>query len=70
MFEIEFTSEAIDDLKLFRKFDQRSIFDAIIEQLSYEPVTDTRNRKKLRPNDVAEYELSVSSVFFMTLMKK
>jgi hypothetical protein len=44
MFEIEFISEAVDDLKSFRKFEQRSIFDAIIEQLSYEP--DTRNRKE------------------------
>jgi mRNA-degrading endonuclease RelE of RelBE toxin-antitoxin system len=59
MFEIEFISEAVDDLKSFRKFEQRSIFDAIIEQLSYEPVTDTRNRKKLRPNRVAEYELRI-----------
>jgi hypothetical protein len=71
MFEIEFISEAVDDLKSFRKFEQRSIFDAIIEQLSHEPVTDTRNRKKLRPNRVAEYELeSASFVFFMMLMKK
>ncbi|HEY3150941.1 MAG TPA: type II toxin-antitoxin system RelE/ParE family toxin [Candidatus Binatia bacterium] len=60
MFEIEYTSEAIDDLKSFRKSEQRSIFDQITEQLSYEPMTDTRNRKKLRPNDVSEYELRIS----------
>jgi mRNA-degrading endonuclease RelE of RelBE toxin-antitoxin system len=59
MFEIECTSEAIDDLKSFRKSEQRSIFDQITEQLSYEPMTDTRNRKKLRPNDVSEYELRI-----------
>ena len=60
MFEIEYTLEAIDDLKSFRKSEQRSIFDQITEQLSYEPMTDTRNRKKLRPNDVSEYELRIS----------
>ena len=62
MFEIEYTSEAIDDLKSFRKSEQRSIFDQITEQLSYEPMTDTRNRKKLRPNDVSEYELRISKL--------
>ncbi len=60
MFEIKYTSDAIDDLKSFRKSEQRSIFDQITEQLSYEPMTDTRNRKKLRPNDVSEYELRIS----------
>ena len=59
MFEIEFTPEAIDDLKSFRKSEQQAVFDQINEQLFYEPMADTRNRKKLRSNDVAEYELRV-----------
>jgi mRNA-degrading endonuclease RelE of RelBE toxin-antitoxin system len=46
-------------LTAFRKSEQRTIFDQISEQLSYEPVTDTRYRKKLRPNKVAEYELRI-----------
>jgi len=61
MFEVEFTSDAVDDLKVFRKSEQRTIFDQINEQLLHEPTTDTRNRKKLRPNDVAEYELRIGS---------
>jgi len=48
-------------LKSFRKSEQRSIFDRIDEQLSYEPAVETRNRKKLRPNDVAEYELRIGT---------
>jgi mRNA-degrading endonuclease RelE of RelBE toxin-antitoxin system len=59
MFEIEFTSDAVDDLKAFRKAEQQMIFDQIDNQLVYEPMVDTRNRKKLRPNDVAEYELRI-----------
>jgi len=59
MFQIEFTSDAVDDLRTFRKSEQRTIFDQIGEQLSYEPEVDTRNRKKLRPNDVAKYELRI-----------
>ena len=59
MYEIEYTSEAIDDLKLFRKYEQQSIVDQVDEQLLYEPALETRNRKKLRPNNVAEYELRI-----------
>lgn len=59
MFEIEFTSDAVDDLKQFRKAEQQLIFDEIDEQLSNEPTVATRNRKRLRPNNVAEYELRI-----------
>lgn len=59
MYEIEYTSEAIDDLKLFRKHKQQYIFDQADEQLLYEATIETRNRKKLRPNEVAEYELRI-----------
>lgn len=61
MFEIEFTSDAVDDLKSFRKSEQQTIFEQINDQLSYQPAIDTRNRKKLRPNDVAEYELRIGN---------
>jgi mRNA-degrading endonuclease RelE of RelBE toxin-antitoxin system len=57
VYEIEYTAEAVDDLKLFRKFEQRYISDHVDEQLLQEPAIETRNRKKLRPNEVAEYEL-------------
>ncbi|BBO16246.1 conserved hypothetical protein [Candidatus Brocadia pituitae] len=58
-YEIEYIPEAIDDLKLLRKYEQQSIFGRIDEQLLYEPTLETRNRKKLRPNNVAEYELRI-----------
>ena len=59
MFEIEFTSDAVDDLKQFRKAEQQLIFDEIDDQLSNKPTVASRNRKKLRPNNVAEYELRI-----------
>jgi len=59
MYEIEFTIEAIEDLDSFRKFEHRKIIDGIEAQLKYEPAVETRNRKKLRPNDVAEWELRI-----------
>jgi mRNA-degrading endonuclease RelE of RelBE toxin-antitoxin system len=57
MFEIEFTESALEDLEHLRRADQNVILDAIAEQLTLEPLAPTRNRKPLRPNDLAEWEL-------------
>jgi mRNA-degrading endonuclease RelE of RelBE toxin-antitoxin system len=59
MYEIEFTPEAIEDLKSFRKFEQQTIISGIETQLKYEPTVETRNRFRMRPNDVAEWELRI-----------
>jgi len=60
MYDIEYTLEAMEDLKRFRKYEQQLIADQIDEQLSYEPSHETRNRKRLRPNSVAEFELRIT----------
>ena len=57
MYEIEFTPEALEDVRLFRKFERKQIIEGIELQLRHEPKVETRNRKRLRPNDVAEWEL-------------
>lgn len=36
--------------------------DAILKQLSHEPLTETRNRKLLRPNPIASWELRVGAL--------
>ena len=59
MFEIEFTDQAIQDLEWFKKYEQNVIIDGIEASLCYEPTTETRNRKPLRPNDTAEWELKL-----------
>lgn len=59
MYEIEFTPEANEDLKLFKKFEQKQILDEIERQLTYEPNVATRNRKEMRLNDVAGWELRI-----------
>jgi mRNA-degrading endonuclease RelE of RelBE toxin-antitoxin system len=60
MFRIEFTPEAVDDLRLLRKFAQQQIVAAIEAQLSGQATQETRNRKRLRPNQLAEWELRVN----------
>ena len=61
MYEIQYTFEALEDLTLYRKHEQQRIVDEIDEQLSHEPSNETRNRKQLRPNQVAEYELRIAT---------
>lgn len=60
MFDIDFSPEAAEDLKCFRKFEQQEVIAGIQKQLKHEPAVETRNRKKLRPNEVAEWEVRVS----------
>ena len=66
MYEIEITREAIDDLRAFRKRERRSVVEGIERELRYEPARETRNRKRLRPNKLAEWELRLGQyrVFF------
>jgi mRNA interferase RelE/StbE len=33
------------------------VFDSVDEQLTYEPTAETRNRKRMRPNPLASWEL-------------
>lgn len=59
MYEIQFTPEAIEDLRSFRKFEQQIIISDIDTQLNYEPTVETHNRFQMRPNEVAEWELRI-----------
>jgi mRNA-degrading endonuclease RelE of RelBE toxin-antitoxin system len=66
MFEITFTPEAVEDLRWFKKVDRKQILEKLDSQLSYGPAIETRNRKRLRPNKLAEWELRAGRyrVFF------
>ncbi|NOH00942.1 MAG: type II toxin-antitoxin system RelE/ParE family toxin [Chloroflexi bacterium] len=59
MYEIEFSPDALEDLEHFRKFEQQIILDGIHSNLRYEPIVESRNRKRLEPNDIADWELRI-----------
>jgi mRNA-degrading endonuclease RelE of RelBE toxin-antitoxin system len=61
MYDIGYTEDALEDLRYFRKHEQNIIIDGIDEQLSYEPTVETRNRKRMRLNDKAEWELRLGN---------
>jgi mRNA-degrading endonuclease RelE of RelBE toxin-antitoxin system len=71
-FEIEFTQVAADHVRAYRKFDQQLILDAIAEQLTHEPATETRHRKRLGENEMSDWELRVQKfrVFYDVILEE
>lgn len=59
MLRFAFTPSALDDIAWFRAPQRKAILQGIEDQLAHEPDVETRNRKRLRPNAVAEWELRV-----------
>lgn len=58
-YEIVFTDDAKDDLAWFRKHEQSEIRDGIYDNLEFEPAVETKHRKRLRSNPLAEWQLSI-----------
>jgi len=61
MFRIELTKGAIEDLRFFKKFEQRFLLETLERQLRAEPEVETQNRKPLRPNELARWELRIGT---------
>jgi mRNA-degrading endonuclease RelE of RelBE toxin-antitoxin system len=59
--KIEFTSRALSHLKALKAFEQKLLFNEIILHLEREPDIQTRNRKLLRANPLADWELRVGN---------
>ena len=58
-YKIVMSPDARDHLRGFPAAARAIIVDAMTEQLAYEPLTESRNRKPLRPNPMAPWELRV-----------
>ena len=61
MFQLIFTENALKDLTYLKKAEQVLIIDNIEKQLTWEPLTETKNRKPLRPNDLGKWELRIQN---------
>jgi mRNA-degrading endonuclease RelE of RelBE toxin-antitoxin system len=59
VYEIRFASSAKRHLREFAVGDRAVIVSAVETQLSHDPLVQTRNRKRLRPNPIAPWELRV-----------
>ena len=58
-YRIQFTESAEQQFAELTARQQTIVLNAIKVQLRYEPLRETRNRKKLRPNPLAPWELRV-----------
>lgn len=70
-FQIEYTQAARDQLLALAATDRGRIVDSVSLQLRDEPLVETRNRKLLRPNPIARWELRVGDfrVFYEVDLK-
>jgi len=59
MYQIKFNATALNQLKQFNKYEQKRILIAIETSLKQQPNIPTRNRKILRPNLLASWELRI-----------
>ncbi|MBM4259737.1 MAG: type II toxin-antitoxin system RelE/ParE family toxin [Deltaproteobacteria bacterium] len=58
-YRIEVTEEAKGDLAYYTAFERKIIVAGIREQLTHQPHEETKNRKPLRDNPLAPWELRV-----------
>lgn len=58
-YEIHYSPEALDQLAELSAAQRSRVLDAIDRQLTHQPTARTRNRKPMRANRLAEWELRV-----------
>jgi mRNA-degrading endonuclease RelE of RelBE toxin-antitoxin system len=56
-YRFEVTEEAKGDLDFYHASERKNITSAIRVQLTHQPLVETRNRKPLRENPIASWEL-------------
>lgn len=62
IYRIEYSSETDEHLRALTARQRSIVFDAVDEQLAHQPGVETRNRKPMRPNPIAPWELRVSDL--------
>jgi len=70
-FAIDFTQTAADHVRAFGKFEQQIVLGAVEEQLRHEPTTETRNKRRLGPSALSNWELRVGNfrVFYEVILE-
>ncbi len=61
-FEIAFADSVKEHLQALTAGQRATVLDAIERQLTHEPLVETRNRKPLRPNPIAPWELRIGTL--------
>jgi mRNA-degrading endonuclease RelE of RelBE toxin-antitoxin system len=61
-YSIEYSPDAEDHLRFLTARQQAIVLDTVDEQLMYQPTVETRNRKPMRPNPLAPWELRIGAL--------
>jgi mRNA-degrading endonuclease RelE of RelBE toxin-antitoxin system len=61
-YRIEYSPDAEEHLRALTARQRTTVLDAVDEQLAHDPAVETRNRKPMRPNPVAPWELRIGDL--------
>jgi mRNA-degrading endonuclease RelE of RelBE toxin-antitoxin system len=61
-YRIEYSPDVEDHLGSLTARQQRIVLDSVDEQLVFQPTVETRNRKPMRPNPLAPWELRIGNL--------
>ena len=61
-YRIEYSPDAEDHLRALTARQQTIVLDTVDEQLIHQPTVETRNRKPMRPNPIAPWELRIGDL--------
>ena len=61
-YRIESSPNVEDHFRILNARQRKAILDAVDRQLVHQPTVETRNRKPMRPNPVAPWELRIGSL--------
>lgn len=61
-YRIEYSPDAEEHLRALTARQSATVLDVVDEQLQYQPLVETRNRKPMRPNPLAPWELRIGNL--------
>jgi mRNA-degrading endonuclease RelE of RelBE toxin-antitoxin system len=61
-YRIEYSPDTEEHLRSLTKHQQVIVLDTVEKQLRHQPAVETRNRKPMRPNPVAPWELRIRNL--------
>jgi mRNA-degrading endonuclease RelE of RelBE toxin-antitoxin system len=61
-YRIDYSLESEEHLRELKARQRSMVFDAVDEQLGHQPTVETRNRKPMRPNPLAPWELRLGDL--------
>jgi len=61
-YRIEYSPETVNHFRVLTTRQQVTVLNTVEKQLRYQPAVETRNRKPMRPNPLAPWELRIGDL--------